>query len=306
MSSPMAPVVLLTGGSGLIGQALKDHLLQKGYGVRNLSRSPQESDLARYQEYRWNPKENYIDPSALDGVSSVINMAGAGVNDQRWTTEYKKIIRNSRIDSTRCIVNHIKAVDRKVKFISLSATGIYGDRGASLIDENAELASDPEDFLAQVCKEWEHEALRIPCTLLRVPPVISALGGALPTLVAKNKYGVIARLDKPENYFSWIHISDLISIISLALKEETSDIINTCSPYPVTNDEMMTDLKGVYHLKGPKLTIPKWIIQLMVGGVATELCKSIRVHSLVMEEKGFQFAFPTFQEAITEARGFTP
>ncbi len=282
----------------MIGSALTEQLLSMGFGVRNLSRRPRPSSLPRYQEYAWNPKEGTLDTDALEGVRYVINMAGAGINDKRWSHAYKSLIKNSRIDSTRCIVKHLQQLDTLPKFLSFSGTGIYGDHGDDAVDENTDIDLDRKDFLVEVCRQWEAEARKIPCTILRVPPVISATGGVLPTLLRENSRGVIGIVSDQQNYFSWIHITDLISIIIYILQQPGIDTVNACSPQPITNGQMMTKLKSVFDIRGLKLTLPRWLLRLAVGGVADELCKSIRATSSVLEQQSFKFDYPTFDQAL--------
>ncbi len=298
MSTTSAPIVLLTGGSGLIGSALTQHLIHLGYSVRNLSRNPSKNSSAYYQEYHWQPSKNLIDTQALESVDYIINMAGAGINDRRWIQAYKKTILDSRVDSTRCIVSHIQKLKSTAKFMSFSATGIYGDRGATIITEDASTDLDRNDFLSQVCHQWEAEARKIPCSVLRVPPVVTREGGVLPSLLQASNKGIIGVVSDPQNYFSWVHLDDLISIV-LHTMNYPAPTINACSPQAIQNGDMIEALKSVYKLKGIVVTIPKWILKLTVGGVAEELSKSIYADSDVLKGRKFTFRYPSFIEAIS-------
>ncbi len=299
MSSTPAPIVLLTGGSGLIGRALTETLIAQGYGVRNLSRKPSPSQHPRYQEYAWDPQSGTLDESALEGVEYVVHMAGAGINDKRWTKRYKKTILQSRVLSTRCIVEHLSRQQTIPRFISFSGTAIYGDRGAEEIDECSSTATGTDDFLCQVCHAWEQETQRIESHILRVPPVLTHSGGALPTMVQSSRRGVIGVIDDPQNFFSWVHIQDLIEMVLFLMRaEQPPPVTNACSPTPVTNRQLMHALKSHYRLRGLTLTIPSWLLSMVVGPVAQELAKSLRAHSAVLVERGFEYKYPELDQAL--------
>ncbi len=294
--------ILITGGTGMIGSALSHRLLDAGHRVHILTRSPRLSEQANYQEYKWDIHNSQIDPAALEGVTHVFNMVGANVNGKRWNKSYKEEIKNSRVQATRFLIEKIQQnLHSLPKFISFSGTGIYGDCGQKPVDEYTEIPrSNTTDFLAEVCIEWEREALRIPSTILRIPPVLSKNGGALPTLIKQNSRGVIAMVGSPKNYFPWIHIDDLMNLCMYCITSETPQYINATAPLPVTNRTLMRSLKKHFKLFGPIITMPSWVIHLIIGEVSTELCKSIAAHSSVLKKMAWKFKFPDIDAALKD------
>ncbi len=292
--------VLLTGGTGLIGTALTAELLDAGHRVHVLTRTPTRSASTDYREFAWNPYREHMDAGALEGITHVYNMVGANINGKRWTDTYREQILNSRVLTTRFLIDQLLASQTPLpRFISFSATGIYGDHGAEHIDERTPAETEPfSDFLSEVCYRWEQEARRIPSTILRVAPVLDHTDGALPTLVSQSSRGIIAMVGSSLNYFSWIHIEDLIRICMTLLDGERPYCINAAAPRPVTNHELMSSVQKHFGLRGLLVTIPCWVIRLMVGGVATELCKSLAAHSAVLDEMGYRFRYPDIDTAL--------
>ena len=197
----------------MVGTALTELLLQKGYHVSHLGRSP---SMGKVKCYRWSVTGKHIDPEALEGVDAIIHLAGASVAEKRWTTSRKKEILESRTKSTELIYETLKSRPNQVKVvISATAVGYYGlSTSDNWCDETQGAGND---FLATVCKEWEASANPIETlgkrlVKIRVGVVLSNKGGALVQMAQPVKWGVGAALGLGKHWVSWIHMDDLCQI----------------------------------------------------------------------------------------------
>lgn len=258
-------------------------------------------------EFEWDPTAQRIDEAALDGVSVVINLAGANVADGRWTKRRKELIRASRVNSTRVLVDAIarRAVElRPSALINASAAGWYGDTRGRTADESSALG---HGFLAQVCAAWEHEALRaeklgVRTVRLRLGVVLSKQGGALAKMLSAFKLGLGGRLGSGTQRMSWITMTDVIAIIERALCDETlSGAINAVSPAPATNAEFARTLSNVLH-RPAFLPVPAGVLRLVFGQMADE---ALLADSCVMPAKllaaGYTFAHSELRSALQMA-----
>mgnify|MGYP001822096604 CR=1 FL=1 len=293
--------ILIAGGSGLVGKHLAALLSASGHQVKILSRAPSNPGSGIYH---WNPSERSIDPEAMDGVSAVINLAGAGIADRLWTPWRKRQIINSRLSSTRFLVELLNKGGHQVtSFISASAIGIYGDTGEKVIHEEAPPA---EGFLADTCIRWEAEALKVTSpkvrtVLLRISNVLAHEGGVLPSLLLPFRFRLAMVFGSGKQYFSWIHIDDLCCLISHAMdSEKTKGIFNAASPGPLMFSNLITlikQLKGGWYLK---LRIPSGLLSLAMGGMATLLTNGTRVSPERIIDTGFKFRYNEAGAAIRD------
>ncbi len=219
--------ILISGGSGLIGHKITKLLELKGYSVAWLSRSQQKQ-----KSFLWDVEKQTIDPESVEWADAIIHLAGAGVADQRWTDERKKVILESRTHSTKLLYDAVeKATEKPNTFISASAVGYYGfDTGTSLMEETHFPGSD---FLAQVVVEWENEVkkmeeLHLRTVMLRIGIVLDSTGGALSEMM---KPPVAAPLGKGDQWMSWIAIEDLARMFVFALEKTTlQGVFNAVGP----------------------------------------------------------------------------
>ena len=291
--------ILIAGGSGLVGRHLSSLLTASGHRVKILSRSASDHGSGYYQ---WDPSKRTIDPEAIKDVSAVINLAGAGIADRLWTPWRKRQIINSRLSSTRFLVELLNKGDHKVEsFISASAIGIYGDTGEKVIHEEAAPA---DGFLADTCIRWEAEALRVNVpsvrtVVIRISNVLAREGGVLPSLLLPYRFGFALGVGSGQKYFSWIHIEDLCCLISHAMNsEDTNGIYNAASPGPLKFSNLITlikQIKGGWYLR---LRIPSGILGLAMGGMATLLTHGTRVSPERIMKAGFRFHYSEAGGAI--------
>lgn len=299
----MSQRVLITGATGLVGQALVRHLQTQGYEVAALSRKAQQRDGVTY--YAWDLDAGTIDAAALEGTDYIIHLAGAGVADSRWSAARKKVILESRTKSTALLRQYIKEMANPPKaFIAASAIGLYGsDQGDQVLHEDAPAA---DDFLAQVTTAWEAEAdqvaaLGIRTVKVRIGVVLAAEGGALEKLAKPIRLGAGAALASGAQYMSWIHIADLVAIFARALQDQKMEgAYNAVAPNPATNKEVTKAAANA--LSKPILlpNVPTIVLKLMFGEMASILTGSIRVAADKLLQQGFTFSYPTLQPAMND------
>ncbi len=287
------PTILIGGGSGLIGMRLSQLLQQKGYDVIHLSRT---SDLtAPFPRYVWDVSKGTIDEMAIMKADYVINLAGAGIADWFWTKSRKKLIIESRVRSMDLLRNSFSRLGKFPKaFISASATGFYGDRGAEWLDENAAPGTGflSESTQAWEKSAWEMEPLGIRLVTIRTGIVLSMNGGALPKFVLPQKFFVGSYFSDGKDYYSWIHIDDLCNIYVAGIEnQQMRGIYNGVAPNPATNFQLTKAIAEARQQKVIMLGIPAFMLRLAMGELADALLTSARVSSKKIEESGFEFKF---------------
>jgi len=288
--------IAITGSSGLIGSALSERLRREGHRVRPVvRREPSGPD-----EIRWDPTGGTIETEKLEGVDAVVNLAGAGIGDKRWTPERKKEIRESRTIGTGTVARAV--ADAKVPvLVSGSAVGFYGDRGDEVLTED----SPPGDgFLSTLCIDWEAatepaEAAGTRVAHVRTGIVFTPKGGALAKLLPLFRLGLGGRMGDGTQWWPWISLDDEVGAIVHLLTADVSGPVNLSAPNPVTNAELTKTLGRV--LKRPTLLpVPKIGPQLLLGKELAEalLGDSDRMLPRRLEASGYAFAHPTLEPAL--------
>ncbi len=294
-------IVLLSGGSGLVGTALSAQLQAQGHEVRWLSRSPGKNDLD-IQEYAWNVESGKIDEAAFADLEAIINLAGAPISD-RWTPQHKSAILRSRVDGTRLLFNTVQKLKTPLKaFISASAVGYYPN---SFEQEFTEEDPPGSDFLSLVCQKWEQEAenfqeLNIRTAILRVGIVLSEKGGALPKMAMPVKLGLGAPLASGKQWMPWVHLQDLAAMFVHALEnEKIKGVYNAVGPYNATNAELTSAIAKV--LKRPLLLpkVPAFALKLLLGEMAETVLASNKASSAKIQKSGFRHEFQDLSQALT-------
>jgi len=289
--------ILITGGSGLVGQQITQLLEKKGYEVAWLSRSAQGK-----KSFLWNVEKGEIDPKAIEWADAIIHLAGAGVAEKRWTPERKKLILESRTQSTQLLFSAIEKSEKKPStFISASAVGFYGfNTGTALVDE----ASRPgSDFLAEVVVDWENEVkkietLQLRTVLLRIGIVLDSEGGALGEML---KPPVAAPLGSGDQWMSWIHIEDLARMFVFALEKTTlQGIFNAVGPYPATNQQLTKEAASAKGKPYVGIGVPGFDLKLVLGEMAAMVLGGNRVSCQKIQKAGFEFEFPELKGALRD------
>jgi uncharacterized protein (TIGR01777 family) len=291
--------VLISGASGLIGTALTDELREHGHAVGHLVRP---GATARAGDVRWDPATGSADLNAIEGVEAVVNLGGASIGDGRWTPERKKILRTSRVDSTRVLVDSLARLKKKPRaFLSASAVGYYGDRGDEVLTETSRAG---EDFLAQLARDWEAEAMRAEASgmrtvILRFSVVLSQKGGALARMLTPFRIGVGGRLGSGKQWMSWVALEDAARIARFALGDEKlRGAINVAAPNPVQNSDFTRVLASVLH-RPAIFPAPAFVLRLALGEMADALLlSSQRALPERLLGAGYEFRFDRLETAL--------
>ncbi|MFP1623980.1 TIGR01777 family oxidoreductase [Streptomyces sp. 5K101] len=292
--------IAVTGASGLIGKALVRSLRADGHEVVRLVRHPSRAG----DEVEWDPRRQYVDVAGLVGCDAVVHLAGAGVGDRRWTPEYRREIRDSRVLGTAAIAEAVASLDTPPKvLVSGSAVGFYGDTGDRPVDEDA----PPGDgFLPGVCVEWEEAAAPaqeagVRTAFARTGLVVARHGGAWGRMFPLFRAGLGGRLGSGEQYWSFIALHDEVAALRHILDTESlSGPVNLTAPEPVTNREVTEAMGRVLH-RPAVFTVPTPALRLVLGELASDVLSSQRALPVRLLESGFSFAFPRIDDAIRAA-----
>lgn len=297
--------ILITGGTGLIGKALGQALLDKGYSVIIVTRQADKKPGIPNLTYAlWNVEEQIIDTSAITRADYIIHLAGAGVADKRWTKKRKEEIINSRVNSSKLIVDSLKKIPNNVKaVVSASAIGWYGEDGSF----RKFIESDPaaEDFLGTTCKQWEESIEPVTqlgkrLVTLRTGIVISSKGGALKEFEKPLRFGIAAILGNGKQMISWIHIEDLVRMYIAAIENEMmKGVYNAVAPQPVSNKAFTLQLAKIRTGRFfVPIYVPSFMLKIILGEMSIEVLKSATVSCQKIKAAGFVFQLPTLQSAL--------
>ena len=289
--------IVVAGGSGFLGGALVRAWRGDGHEVKVLTRHPASVD-----DVPWAPQPSGGDwRSTIEGAGAVVNLAGEGIADQRWTEARKSSILSSRIAATRALALAIRECAQPPRiFISASAIGYYGPHADEPLTENS---SPGSDFLARVCQSWERETdaaagiARI--VLLRTGVVLARDGGALPKMALPFRFFVGGRVGTGRQYMSWIHLQDWVEMVRWALRSDVSGPLNLTAPAPVTNGAFTRALGAAMH-RPTLFPVPAIALQVMLGKEFADalLLGGQRVLPARAERLGFQFRFATIDSAL--------
>lgn len=295
--------VIVTGSSGLVGRALVSSLVADGHTITRLVRGAGESPAGQgVADARWDPAAGTIDSAALEGHDAAVHLAGESIAEGRWTDEKKRRIRESRVRGTRLLAETLARLERRPEvLVSASAVGFYGDRGDEVLREES---ASGEDFLSEVCREWEKATLQASQAGVRVVHtrfgiILSAEGGALAKMLTPFKLGVGGKVGSGRQYMSWIDLADVVGAIRHAL-EQTSlrGPVNVVAPRPATNEEF-TGALGRALGRPTILPVPAFAARLAFGEMADALLLSgQRVEPARLTESGYQFKYPDLDSSL--------
>jgi hypothetical protein len=298
--------IFMTGGTGFIGSRLTENLLQAGHGVTVLSRSARESSRTGLTFVEGDPRKPGKWQETAADHDAVINLAGASLF-RPWTEKNKRLFRESRILTTANLAEALTREDSRVSLLaSASAIGFYGDRGDEKLDEQA---PPGDDFLASLAVDWEEEANKcagagIRVVITRFGIVLGEDGGALDKMIPVFKLGLGSPLGPGDQWFSWIHIQDLLTIFTFILDhEELQGPVNCTAPNPVTNRELTRALAKALHRPLILPAVPSFLIKGVLGEGSQMLLNSQRVLPLLLQEKGFTHSYPVIQSALEQVVG---
>ena len=302
--------IIITGGSGLIGRALAERLAGKGHEVHILSRNPDRvkglvsGTVVEGWDGRtpqgWGP---LVNNDSASGGTAVVNLAGESIASGRWRESRKRRLRESRLDSTRAVVEAVrKASDPPKVLLQGSAVGYYGPRQGGEVTEE----SPPgEDFLARLAVAWEQasepvEALGVRRVLLRTGVVLAESGGALQKMALSFRFFAGGRVGDGKQVMSWIHLEDEVKAICFLLESpQAAGPFNLTAPQPVTNQEMTQALAE--RLGRPAfMAVPAFALKLALGEMSTIVLKGQRALPRRLQEEGFEFRYPVLESALAD------
>lgn len=290
--------ITITGATGLIGGALREHLSAQGHELRCLSRSaPSQPGW-----YAWDPDAGAPPRESLEGSDAVIHMAGEPVA-QRWSADVKRRIRSSRAQGTQALVAGLAALPRKPGvLVSASAIGYYGDCGDAVLTEQALPGAD---FLSEVCVEWERsahlaDALGIRVVCIRIGIVLAASGGALGKMLPPFRLGLGGPIAGGQAWMSWIHLVDLVRLFAWAVDDPgVRGPLNAVSPGAVRNAAFTRSLGAALH-RPALFPVPALALKLMYGEMASLVLGSQHVVPEAATQSGFQFRWPNLDPALRD------
>lgn len=280
--------IVVSGASGLIGTPLVERLRGDGHEVvRLVRREPRAAD-----EVRWDPTSGDLDPGALRGVEAAVNLSGANVGDKRWTPEFKRVIRDSRVNATRTLATALASLTpTPTVLVNGSAIGYYGDRG----DEELTEQSTPGDgYFPDVVMDWEAatrpaQDAGIRTVHLRSGLVMARKGGAFGRLLPLFRLGLGGKLGDGSMWWSWITVQDEISAIVHLLDHDVSGPVNASGPRPATNAAVTKALGRALH-RPALFVVPSFALRIGLGEFANDVVSSQRVLPHVLLDSGFTFA----------------
>jgi uncharacterized protein (TIGR01777 family) len=293
--------ILISGASGLVGAALSRALRADGHIVARLVR-PGGATAAG--DVRWDPSSATVDTAAMEGVAAVVHLSGASIAEGRWTRARKALLRSSRIDSTRVLVEAIAGMRQKpAVFVCASATGYYGDRDDEVLTE----ASEPgTDFLALLARDWEAEAMRagaagIRTVILRFGVIFAREGGALPKMLLPFRFGVGGKLGNGKQWLPWIVLEDAVRVAQAAIGDaRLAGPVNTVAPNPVRNSEFTRIVARALH-RPAIFTAPAFVLRAALGEMATPLLlASTRAVPERLAAIDFAFKFAEIEAALRD------
>ncbi len=285
--------ILITGGTGFIGQALQSYLQALGHETRVLSRRD-----------GWDISRGFLAEDALDNVDAIVHLAGAGIAEKRWTEARKKELIDSRVLSTALLAEALRTRKHRVHtFVSASAIGYYGaDSGNVLCTENT---VPGQDFLSACTVAWENavnEITNLRIVKLRIGLVLGANGGVFPVLARPIRWFAGVILGKGTQGQSWIHIQDLVKMFACVLTDEHAQgVYNAVAPHPVTHAEMTKQIAAAYHRPVWWPKVPAWALRLVLGEMAVLVTGGNFVSSeKIQKDLQFTFTFTRLSEALKQ------
>jgi uncharacterized protein len=294
--------LVITGASGFIGRELCQHLLQRGDSLILFTRgAPREPNSDRKRWHHWTPGTLRDWDTELDGVDGVINLAGEPIAEKKWTVTQRRRLEKSRVDTTHVLVQACAQARQRPRFlVNASAVGYYGARGDEILTEEAPPGTD---FLGQLCRNWEAEAVRaekldMRVVLLRIGVVLGSGGGALEKMVPPFKWFSGGPLGSGKQWMSWIHLQDLVRLILFLIDNaQATGPINATAPNPERNKDFSRMLGKVLH-RPSWMPVPGFLLRVGLGDMADMLLTGQRVIPAAAQRHGFQFRYPDLPAAL--------
>ena len=294
--------VVIAGGSGIVGSRLSNILKKAGYSVFILTRNKVKTQKLEHFIH-WDIENGIIDDQFAE-ADIIINMAGSGIAEGRWTTKRKKEAINSRLDTTQLLISEVKKRKMNIdSYISASAIGYYGDGGDKLLREEDGVQTD--EFLSQVCVAWEDAASKASSItdkvcILRIGTVLSPSGGALEKMDITVPFGVANYIGNGKQLLSWIHLDDLCQMVQHCMEQPLNGIYNAVAPEVISNKDFARSLRDVINPKALVLPAPAFGVKMIFGEMARVVLNSSNVSADKIQAAGFKFSYPTIDQALSQ------
>lgn len=293
--------ILITGGTGLVGKSLVKKLTERGHNIRILVRKKTNNP----NDYYWDLTSQLIDDKAFENLDSIIHLAGASIS-KRWTNDYKNELYSSRIDTAKLLKAYcIKNVVQLKSFISASGANYYGTfTSDEILNENSGVVKN--DFLAELCVEWEKAAHdfsdiseRVVC--LRTAMVLAKEGGAFPMLKKTVDFNIGSAVGSGNQWMNWIHLEDLVNMYVFAVETENlNGDFNALADQIPTNKGFMTKLSEVSNKFYLPINVPSFVLKIVFGEMSAIILKGARVSNKKIKSQGFDFKFSTIDKAFKD------
>jgi uncharacterized protein len=296
----MKKTILISGGSGMIGQEVAQFLSELGYGIRLLTRK--KNTQLPWEQFLWNPEKQYVELGALDLIYGVVHLAGESIATKRWTPDRKQILKDSRILSLRFLIDQVnERVAKPTIFISSSAIGIYGHRPQESLVESS--APAHQGFLAELCLEWEEEMVRLHTSIrqsiVRIGLVLSTKDGILAQSIRPARWGLAPLFGRGDQTYSWIHIRDLARVFHHIIKyNDSHGVYHGTAPNPITQKVFAQSICTSLSRPAVPIPAPRWLMRLVLGEFADALYESQMVLPEKLIHEGFEYSFPTLGPAL--------
>lgn len=301
------PSILITGGTGFIGNHLMPLFQQEGYTIHIFTRKKDVPGKNGIKYFTWNPQTGEYDPKAFDGVGCILSLSGANVADKRWTAAFKKEIIDSRVDSIKLLVKALEETPNTVHtVINASATGWYGSDTEASVAKGGFKEDDPaaDTFLGDVCTQWEKaahlfSALNKRLVILRIGIVLHPDGGMMKELLKPLKFGIAPVLGSPGHIISWIHLEDICRVLLFAAQNEgMNGTYNAVTTTPVTNGRLVKAIAKSRKKFYIKIPVPTFALRLAVGQFSEEIVRSVTVNGDKLAATGFNCKHTEINEAV--------
>lgn len=296
--------ILIAGGTGFIGKHLSRRLKSDGHTVRHLSRSKRPD--SPYPTFQWDVKAGTIDEAAFADVDYVVNLAGAGIVGARWTDARKAIIISSRTESTRLLGETMLRLGVHPKlYLSSGAIGYYGDRGSELMTETA---APGDGFLSESCVAWENsvhavEKMGFKTFINRTGIVLHPEEGALEKMLISMNVNVSSYFGDGSQFYSWIHVDDIVGIFVHAMENNLTGIYNGVAPHPVTNKVLAEQLGPAMGKRALVVPAPAFAMKLAMGEMSHTVLDSCKCSAQKISDTGYTFAHPELDGALEDLLG---
>ncbi len=293
--------IIIVGGSGFVGSVLSEKLLEKSYSVLVLDINEPKNKNVEF--YKISLDRNLIPENFFQNVLGIVNLAGAPISG-KWTKEYKKVLRDSRIETTKNIIKSIEKIPLKPEvLVSASAVGFYGDGKDMLLSEDSQHGND---FLANICTDWESEAMQaknlgVRTVILRTSHVLG-LGGILSEMLKMFRRGMGGYFGNGRQYMPWVHVDDLVSQYIFAIEnKDMSGVYNTSAGELITQKTFMKSIQKVFGFYFT-LSVPAFVAKIVKGEFAKALLGGQKINSSKIKNTGFRFRFENVEKALKDIK----